>query len=356
MDKLIILNCDYDVHVNRTGKMCNCEDIYAQTDEYIISELEQDYTYDGTLRVFLTYSLDDELLPANPNSAFIAFIKTLNSENLAPGTWEQKHLNTLWYFRARYFSDEMGRFISRDPLGYVDGFSLYGGSFAERFKLDPSGYMTQSEEDCIYQMQNVQGMSYEEAKKYCCEKTDKPKKKCKPISVGYDQKGDIPWTLNNPEFPGKRAIFKLSAKFVNDPENGFYCECCEVRQYIKWDTFSTPPLKPHNGFVVPDDKAGVYYEDRNHVDKVRYGRRKGVHKDPKLDSNPLNCYKNDGCTYQGVDAPGSDEATINKLSGIWTFQLKVHDICPGNNEAEVQKSEEIRVVFPRTSHFMRNRK
>ena len=48
----------------------------------------------------------------------------------------------LWYFRARYFSDEMGRFISRDPLGYVDGMSLYNGYFAERFWLDPSGKVT----------------------------------------------------------------------------------------------------------------------------------------------------------------------------------------------------------------------
>ena len=45
----------------------------------------------------------------------------------------------LWYFRARYFNDEMGRFISRDPLGYVDGMSLYNGYFAEEFGLDPSG-------------------------------------------------------------------------------------------------------------------------------------------------------------------------------------------------------------------------
>ena len=30
-------------------------------------------------------------------------------------------------YRARYFSDELGRFISRDPLGYVDGYGLYNG-------------------------------------------------------------------------------------------------------------------------------------------------------------------------------------------------------------------------------------
>ena len=45
----------------------------------------------------------------------------------------------LWYFRARYFSDEMGRFISRDPLEYVDGMSMYGGYFAQRQGLDPRG-------------------------------------------------------------------------------------------------------------------------------------------------------------------------------------------------------------------------
>ena len=45
----------------------------------------------------------------------------------------------LWHFRARYYSDELGRFISRDPTGYVDGMSLYNGYFAARFGVDYSG-------------------------------------------------------------------------------------------------------------------------------------------------------------------------------------------------------------------------
>ena len=53
----------------------------------------------------------------------------------------------LWYFRARYFSDELGRFISRDPLGYVDGVSLYVAYFVHRFSLDPRG---------LQEMNNVQ--------------------------------------------------------------------------------------------------------------------------------------------------------------------------------------------------------
>jgi RHS repeat-associated protein len=49
----------------------------------------------------------------------------------------------LWYFRARYFSDELGRFISRDPKGYVDGSSLYTGYFAQLLMVDPYGLKAQ---------------------------------------------------------------------------------------------------------------------------------------------------------------------------------------------------------------------
>jgi len=40
---------------------------------------------------------------------------------------------------GRYYNTEQGRFIQRDPLGYVDGMSLYNAYFAERFALDPMG-------------------------------------------------------------------------------------------------------------------------------------------------------------------------------------------------------------------------
>ena len=37
------------------------------------------------------------------------------------------HETGLMYFRARYYSPQLGQFISRDPLGYVDGMSQYRG-------------------------------------------------------------------------------------------------------------------------------------------------------------------------------------------------------------------------------------
>ncbi len=44
----------------------------------------------------------------------------------------------LFYFRARYYDASLGQFISRDPIGYVDGLSLYRGYFAPK-SLDPFG-------------------------------------------------------------------------------------------------------------------------------------------------------------------------------------------------------------------------
>ena len=48
-------------------------------------------------------------------------------------------LTGLYYFRARYYDEDQGRFISRDPSGYVDGMGLYNGYFASRFAMDPTG-------------------------------------------------------------------------------------------------------------------------------------------------------------------------------------------------------------------------
>lgn len=44
----------------------------------------------------------------------------------------------LYYFRARTYDPSTGRFLSRDPLGYVDGMSQYKGYFAHQ-GMDPFG-------------------------------------------------------------------------------------------------------------------------------------------------------------------------------------------------------------------------
>ena len=44
----------------------------------------------------------------------------------------------LHYFRARWMSGLTGRFLTRDPIGYLDGWSLYRSYFVT-FRMDPSG-------------------------------------------------------------------------------------------------------------------------------------------------------------------------------------------------------------------------
>ncbi len=54
-------------------------------------------------------------------------------------TGRREDLETgLLYFRARFYHAQLGRFISRDPLGFVDGMSLYRGYFVPS-NTDPSG-------------------------------------------------------------------------------------------------------------------------------------------------------------------------------------------------------------------------
>jgi RHS repeat-associated protein len=53
------------------------------------------------------------------------------------GRYEDKETK-LWYFRARYYSGSLGRFVSRDPLEYIDGMGLYAGYFMPN-NTDPYG-------------------------------------------------------------------------------------------------------------------------------------------------------------------------------------------------------------------------
>jgi RHS repeat-associated protein len=52
----------------------------------------------------------------------------------------------LYHYRARMYDSVGGRFVSRDPIGYLDGMSLYAGRFATR-GLDPFGLQTNPSEN-----------------------------------------------------------------------------------------------------------------------------------------------------------------------------------------------------------------
>ena len=74
----------------------------------------------------------------------------------------------LMYFRARYYDPETGEFISRDPLGYVDGMSLYRGYFVPG-GVDPSGSCiacpcVEDPEKCFLKYSSIKGFNSYRAK------------------------------------------------------------------------------------------------------------------------------------------------------------------------------------------------
>ena len=77
-------------------------------------------------------------------------------------------------YRARYFDTNLGRFISRDPLGYVDGMGLYNGYFAQKFGMDPKGLklLCPLKDDCESQWKDKKASicdKHKGFKKWLCE-------------------------------------------------------------------------------------------------------------------------------------------------------------------------------------------
>ncbi len=76
------------------------------------------------------------------------WFKNANQTTKSSSSYDQQILYTgqrydvetgLYQFRNRYYHPTLGRFINRDPAGYVDGSSLYTAYFAQSGGMDPSG-------------------------------------------------------------------------------------------------------------------------------------------------------------------------------------------------------------------------
>jgi len=155
----------------------------------------------------------------------------------------------------------------------------------------------------------------------------------------YTPSGTIPVTTSGSR---KSAPFSFASEFNNDTPAGKCPRCCEVRQFIKWDsafhTWNGGP--PHSGF--PSGAAhSTWIEDRDSSDK-RYGHRSGTHSDPiggcgdEYRTGSSRDQAN-GNKYCGKDAPGGPSG----LTGTWNFQLKVVDTC---NSDAVKASSSIITV------------
>ena len=138
------------------------------------------------------------------------------------------------------------------------------------------------------------------------------------------------------------ATFRLRAEFENDPANGVFASCCEIRQLISWNAAAVPSfapdIVPHGGFAA-GTAAGTWVEDRDDANN-RYGHRSGPFSDPQSFDQYLDSTNRRnqpfGHIYRGSDTPGG-----GALAGTWRFALRVVDVC--NGEARVGTQAFVRV-------------
>jgi RHS repeat-associated protein len=191
----------------------------------------------------------------------------------------------IYEYRARYFDENIGRFISEDPLGLDGGLNLY-----EYVQNSP------------VQRRDALGL-----------------KDCKSCGLAvapeYSVSGTVP----------EGTAFSWHAVFLNDATHD--PACCEVRQYIAWNHGGAP----HSAFP-PDSLPNHWYEDRTDKDK-RYGRRTGS---SAFSLPTVNSYK--GNEYDGWDRPAGWDP-----GDVLGYRLKVKDVCNGGKD--IYTSRTIHVAF-----------
>ncbi len=125
------------------------------------------------------------------------------------------------------------------------------------------------------------------------------------------------------------AGFNLRAEFRNDPVNGIFASCGEVRQFVQFDAAALAALpggRPHAGFPA-GLRAGNPIEDRDDAN-LRYGHRRGRHSESIAGNSYTDTRGNRnaafGHIYRGSDFPGGPDAL---LEGNWRFTVRAIDVC-----------------------------
>jgi len=86
-----------------------------------------------------TYTPYGEVTILDPTALVVRTVSAVDNPYAYTGRrWEPE--TGLYYFRARYYGPKLGRFLGRDPLGYVDGSNLYCHLLANPVgHVDPTG-------------------------------------------------------------------------------------------------------------------------------------------------------------------------------------------------------------------------
>ena len=152
----------------------------------------------------------------------------------------------LYFMRARYYSPKIGRFISRDPLGFVDSFNLYEYAVSSPvMMIDPKG---------------LSGFSSSTAfsSGHCT----------LSFNVAFDAGGKIQKLLKRAHIMISKRKFKIGGSFSYKVEQ-CQAKCCNLRtgewHHLIWDqrtiqgqiNLSFSGVIPGAGIEIPGAQAGL---------------------------------------------------------------------------------------------------
>ena len=255
---------------------------------------------------------------------------------------------SLVFLRARYYDPTTGELISRDPLEYVDGMSLYRGYFALK-TVDPSG--KKCKEEC-----SVSGKSH-----------TPPKEADTGMFTPVDSDGK----------PSGRSTFQYFVEFRSTYNFRKPCKCCEFRQYVRTTKtkiilvkpdgteFDYVPIMCQLGMLpgcIAAPPGGLPFPEEFAEDCTLggdcYGHRDGVQKPYDLYDFPK--HRPTGCFYEMDDKPQFNLTKFAELAAsgkpaedLHLYKLKVEaeltflqniiDVCNSNS---VKHSRMFDAVFP----------
>jgi hypothetical protein len=160
----------------------------------------------------------------------------------------------------------------------------------------------------------------------------------------YTPNGVVPFV---PGVPFNLATFNLSARFENNPTEGVFASCGEVRQLIRWDATAAASMvakrgvaAPHTGFA-PPPAIDTPVEDRGDGNWFRFGHRTGPHGTVQ----PFSRFRTaagvtnmaNGAVYDAQDQPGF----WPDRRGQYRFQLRAVDVC--NGERRIGGTDDITI-------------
>ncbi len=125
---------DYiDEPVMRETSSGNVKHFYHRNQQYSITALSDN---SGNTAERYVYTAHGGLIIFNGTGTQISMSAISNRYTWTGREWDNSL--AMYYFRARWFEPSAGRFTNRDPLGYVDGMSLFRGYFGLG-EVDPLG-------------------------------------------------------------------------------------------------------------------------------------------------------------------------------------------------------------------------